>query len=93
MRELIEHLDINKDVKYILDTCFLFYMLKNGHDKALLTFCKSNSVGMTSFNLSEVEHVHHRLPGTLNHHVRNFFKETVNISREGNFVVRYYSIF
>jgi hypothetical protein len=80
MRELIEQLDTDPHADYLLDTCFLFYMLDKGHSKQLLSFCKANKVGMTSFNLAEVDHVHHRLPGTMNHHVRDFLKSRVIVN-------------
>jgi hypothetical protein len=80
MRELIETLDTDSHADYLIDTCFLFYMLEKGHTKQLLDFCRSNKVGMTSFNLAEVEHVHHRLKGVMNHHVRDFLKQKVIVN-------------
>lgn len=77
MQELIDGLERNSKVDYLLDTCFLFYSLEHGHTKKLLDFCGSHSVGMSSFNLSEVDHVHHRLKGTMNHHLRDFLKQKV----------------
>ncbi|MBT5022459.1 PIN domain-containing protein [Candidatus Woesearchaeota archaeon] len=75
MKELIETLEVVKRVDYMLDTCFLIYMIKKGKVKDLVKFCESNSVGMSSFNLAEIEHVHHKLDGTFNHRLRDFFKK------------------
>ena len=77
MQELIDNLENNSSVDYLLDTCFVFYILKKEKTHQLLEFCRKNKVGMSSFNLAEINHVHHRLDGTLNHHLRNFLKQKV----------------
>ncbi len=74
MQELVDSLEITEKVDYFLDTCFLLYAIEKDHTKKLVSFCKSHSVGMSSFNLAELVHVHHRLNGTLNHHLRDFLK-------------------
>ena len=47
------------------------------HDKInqLSEFCRNNKVGMSSFNLDELEHIHHNFPGHVNHHIRAFLKD------------------
>jgi len=74
MQELIDSLKRSSKVDYLLDTCFLLHEIQHGRGHALQHFCEENSVGMSSFNLAEVEHVHHRLKGTVNHHLRDFLK-------------------
>ena len=77
MKELIDDLEKKNSVEYLLDTCFIIYMLKKEKTKQLVKFCENNKVGMSSFNLEELDHVHHKLDGTFNHHLRNFFKQKV----------------
>jgi len=77
MQEIVDSLDKKERVDYLLDTCFVLYNLEKGHAKNLISFCKANSVGMSSFNLSELVHVHHHLKGTSNHHLRDFLKQKV----------------
>ena len=77
MRELIDSLDTSSRVDYFLDTCFLLHMIQKGHTKQLINFCKDNKVGMSSFNLDEIDHVHHRLTGTVNHHLRDILKKKI----------------
>ncbi|MBW2963858.1 hypothetical protein KY363_00210, partial [Candidatus Woesearchaeota archaeon] len=80
MRELIDSLDTSSKADWLVDTCFLFHHIEKGHTRQLVDFCRKNSVGMTSFNLAEIEHVHHRLTGTVNHHVRDFLKQKVIVN-------------
>ena len=75
MQELIEGLEKGSDVDYLLDTCFLLYILRKEKTGSLISFCKSNKVGMSSFNLAEIDRVHHRLEGTMKHHLRDFLKQ------------------
>lgn len=75
MRELIDALETDSKADWLIDTCFLFHTIDKGHTKRLIEFCRKNNVGMTSFNLAEVEHVHQHLSGTLNHHIRDFLKQ------------------
>ena len=77
MQELVDSLDVKKKVDYLLDTCFVLHTIENNHTKKLVDFCKSHNVGMSSFNLLELVHVHHRLNGTVNHHLRDFLKQKV----------------
>ena len=75
MKELIESLEKKSEVDYLLDTCFFIHVFKNDQVKKLIDFCKKNKVGMSSFNLGELLHIHHHFPGQMNHHVRSFLKE------------------
>ncbi|MFH1063908.1 MAG: PIN domain-containing protein [Candidatus Woesearchaeota archaeon] len=75
MRALIDALPSVSKADYFLDTCFLFYFLKTEKMRRLNEFCSTHSVGMSSFNLAEIEHVHHKMDGTLNHHLRDFLKK------------------
>lgn len=75
MQELIDSLDVKDKVDYLLDTCFVLHTIGKDHTKKLVKFCETHSVGMSSFNLQEIDHVHHRLDGTLNHHLRDFLKK------------------
>jgi hypothetical protein len=75
MKELINRLDKAKKADYLLDTCFLIYEHEQGRTKELNDFCSSNKVGMTSFNLSELEHAVKKMPGPISRHVRQFLKQ------------------
>ncbi|MBN2367505.1 hypothetical protein JXC34_00675, partial [Candidatus Woesearchaeota archaeon] len=75
MKELIDSLDKTDKVDYLLDTCFFVHVFKHDHVKKLADFCENNNVGMSSFNLGEMEHIHHNFPGQMMHHVRSFLKE------------------
>lgn len=74
MKELIVSLPTALRVDYLIDTCFLIHAFEGGHSKQMLEFCSSKKVGMSSFNLEELDHVSHRLKGTEDHHIREFLK-------------------
>lgn len=75
MQELIDSLDRSSGVDYLIDTSFLLHMVKEEQTHHLIDFCKSNKVGISSFNLAEIDKVHHKLDGTVNHHLRDFLKQ------------------
>ncbi|HII71877.1 TPA: hypothetical protein HA265_03940, partial [Candidatus Woesearchaeota archaeon] len=75
MKELVEGLEKSERVDWLLDTCFLIHEFSAGRVKELSEFCTRENVGMSSFNLLELEHVMHRLPGPISHHVRDFLKQ------------------
>ncbi|MBW2967569.1 hypothetical protein KY362_03720, partial [Candidatus Woesearchaeota archaeon] len=74
MKELISELDEEVNVDYLLDTCFVMHCVEHDHMKKLTDFCESHDVGMSSFNLEELDHVHHNLKGNQSHHLREFLK-------------------
>lgn len=76
MQELIDELPESSDVEYLIDTCFLAYCFQHNKEKQLLEFCKKNKVGMSTFNLAEFVHMHHKLHSE-NHQVRKFLKEKI----------------
>ena len=61
-------------VNYLLDTCFIFYML-NQHEKSLLNFCENKKVGITSFNLEEIKFNLHKMPHEIKNRWRDFNKK------------------
>lgn len=75
MQQLINELPEANNADYLLDTCFFVDIFEKNKVKELESFCKSNKVGMSTFNLQELINIHHRLHGTVNHHIRNFLKE------------------
>lgn len=75
MKQLIQDLEVVDKVDYLLDTCFVYYMFNNDHIKKLIRFCQNNDVGMTSFNLEELDFNHHKLKGHTVHHLRDFLKK------------------
>ena len=77
MKELIDELEKTDRVSYLIDTCFFVNVFTSGKVKELVTFCKENKVGMSSFNLEEFNHIHHNLQGHTTHHVRDFLKEKI----------------
>ncbi|MFC1740920.1 PIN domain-containing protein [Nanoarchaeota archaeon] len=80
MKELISALEEGSDVDYLLDTCFVLFMIERGHTHKLESFCENNKVGMSSFNLAEIDHVHRGLKGTVNHHLRDFLKKRLIVN-------------
>ncbi len=77
MKEIIDALPTATRADYLLDTCFLIHMLEKGKEKELEKFCMKRKVGMTSFNLLELEHVIHNLPGPISRHIREFLKRKI----------------
>ena len=75
MKEIIEALEPAARADFLLDTCFLIYEFDRGNSKQLISFCKDNSVGMSSFNLEELDHVIRKLPGPVSHRIRDFLKD------------------
>lgn len=80
MQELIDALEESPNVDYLVDTCFLIDVFEKGIVKEFEKFCADNDVGMSSFNLAELNHLHHKLGGKESHHIRDFLKKKV-ISR------------
>jgi predicted nucleic acid-binding protein len=77
MKELIDNLEKTDSVDYLIDTCFFIDVFKKDKVKKLVEFCKNNWVGMSSFNLQELLHIHHKFPGQMNHHIRSFLKQKI----------------
>ncbi len=61
-------------VKYFLDTCFVFNTLGQ-HEKELLHFCEENEVGITSFNLEEINFNLHKMSHEIKVRWRDFSKD------------------
>ncbi|MFC1723725.1 PIN domain-containing protein [Nanoarchaeota archaeon] len=80
MKEIIDSLERVEKVDYLLDTCFVLYMFMRGRVRELEKFCKHERVGMTSFNLLELDHVVHKMPGPISRHVRDFLKKKILLS-------------
>jgi tRNA G10 N-methylase Trm11 len=57
-------------VSYLLDTCFIFHILEEEKEKQLIHFCENQKVGITSFNLEEINHNLHKM----NHQVKLTWK-------------------
>jgi len=74
MKEIIEHMKKKEKVDYLLDTCFLVNLFMSNHANKLIGFCNTHDVGISSFNLEEFEHIHHKFSGNENHHLRHFLK-------------------
>lgn len=61
-------------VEYLLDTCLIFHMLSQ-QEQQLVDFCLNNNVGITSFNIQEIEFNLHKMPHDIKTHWRNFEKQ------------------
>jgi hypothetical protein len=77
MRELIDGLPTG-DANFLLDTCFFIHALDDMNK--LRDFCSNNSVGMSQFNLLELEHVHHELESHKSHRIRELLKEKIFVN-------------
>jgi predicted nucleic acid-binding protein len=75
MQELVDSLDVCSGAEYLMDTCFLIHAFEIGKAQDLESFCQKHKVGMSSFNLKEIVLKHHRLHGTVSHHIRDFLKK------------------
>jgi len=75
MKEILNSLQQSNEVDYLIDTCFFVDVFKKDKVKKLVKFCENNKVGMSSFNLNELNHIHHHFQGQMNHHIRHFLKE------------------
>jgi len=100
MKQLIDNLPKTDNVDYLLDTCFMYYVFRKDKIKTLVNFCKNNKVGMTSFNLEELDYIHHKFKGHTIHHLRDFLKLNImsnlpvsvspgNIQAEKEYVQKY----
>lgn len=65
---------MSEEKKYIIDTCFIIYELKEGKTKKLEEFCKLNKVFLTDFTLLELKHVEKKV-SNIKHYVEHFLKE------------------
>ena len=74
MKELFDSLPKSGQVDYLLDTCFIFHIFNKDKIKPIVNFCKNNKVGITSFNLEELDYNHHKMKGHTLHHLRDFLK-------------------
>jgi hypothetical protein len=59
-------------VEYLLDTCFIFHHMER--EKELLDFCNKNKVGITSFNIEELEYNLKHMNTFIKTKIRNFLK-------------------
>ena len=75
MQEIIDALEKSFSVNYLIDTCFLIHMLENNQAHHLLRFCQSKRAGISSFNLEELNKIHHKLERNVKHRLRTFLKE------------------
>lgn len=74
MKELFENLPEAEQVDFLLDTCFLVHVFSKDHIHRIGEFCRQHKVGISSFNIEEFLHMHHKMPGQENHHIRSFLK-------------------
>jgi len=75
MQELVDSLDVCSGAEYLIDTCFLIHAFEAGKVHELEALCQQHKVAMSSFNLHELVLKHHKLHGTLSHHIRDFLKK------------------
>ncbi|MFP4523167.1 MAG: PIN domain-containing protein [Candidatus Nanoarchaeia archaeon] len=80
MKELFKQLPKTDSPEYIVDTCFLYWIIEHQHFKPFILFCKKHVVAVTSFTIEEVlyhahdvdEHVRSRLRRALKKDLRLF---------------------
>lgn len=75
MQELVDSLDVCSGAEYLIDTCFLIHSFEIGKVHELEALCQQHKVAMSSFNLHELVLKHHKLHGTVSHHIRDFLKK------------------
>lgn len=80
MKQLFDKLEKNERCDYLIDTCFFIHSFVHDHDRKLMDLCRNKQVGMTSFNIEEFLHMHHKLKGHTNHRIRSFLKSKVMVN-------------
>lgn len=75
MQSMFDSLERIDRPEYLIDTCFFIHTFEHGNVKSLEKLCSEHSVAMCSFNIEEFLHIHHKLKGDTNHHIRSFLKK------------------
>lgn len=63
-------------ISYLVDTCFMYFMFEK-HEKDFLKFCKSTTVGITSFNVEELLYHSHDVNHTIRTRIRSAIKNNL----------------
>lgn len=80
MKELFDKLpEVEGTVDYLLDTCFLFYVLDHHLEKRLVEFCNANVVGLSSFTVEEFVHHHHHMSHEVKTRIRHLLNNGVSL--------------
>ncbi|MFH1400985.1 MAG: PIN domain-containing protein [Nanoarchaeota archaeon] len=64
----------------LLDTCFFIDIIKRHKRHALLEFCETHHVAMTSFNVEELNYIRHKFNTHMIEHITQFIKAKPNLS-------------
>ncbi|MFT7615354.1 MAG: putative nucleic acid-binding protein [Candidatus Woesearchaeota archaeon] len=74
MKELLADLPICENPDYLLDTCFLVHCIETQQLPKLFTFMQTHKTAMSSFNLLELVHIHHKLHHNVAHLIHTLLK-------------------
>ncbi|MGM5481381.1 MAG: PIN domain-containing protein [Nanobdellota archaeon] len=81
MKELFDSLPITaQSVDYLLDTCFLFYILEHRQEKRLIRFCGDNNVALSTFTIEEFVHHHHHMSHEVKTRIRHLLNNGLSLS-------------
>lgn len=78
MKDLFDELPRSDHVEFLVDTCFLYYILSS-HVKPFEIFCNNYLVGITSFNVEEVLHHIHHVNTDIRDHLRHLLKNGIRL--------------
>ncbi|MFP4118950.1 MAG: hypothetical protein ACLFTH_02745 [Candidatus Woesearchaeota archaeon] len=82
MKELFDKLPQKTGpVDYLIDTCFLFYVLENRLEKRFVEFCNDYVVAISSFNIEEFVHHHHHMSHEVKIRIRHLLNNGLSLSR------------
>lgn len=62
-------------VNYLLDTCFIFHILQEEKETQLISFCQNEKVGITSFNIEEINHNLHKMNNFIKKRWKDFLSK------------------
>ena len=84
MKELFEKLPEITNPQILIDTCFIYWVYENQHEKQFHEFCNKHKVALTSFTIEElIYHAHH-----VNKHARSRLRKEL---KEKNLQLHKYS--
>lgn len=81
MKELFEELPRTDKPEYIVDTCFLYWIIEHQHVKKFITFCETNIVAITSFTIEEVLYHAHDVDEHVRSQLRKELKKDLRLFR------------
>lgn len=74
----LEKIDFSSNVDFLIDTCFIAWVLEHHKEKELVEFASNKTCAITSFNAEEFIYISKKLGDNIRHQARKLFSEENN---------------